>query len=59
MTYGLYAAYMSWGTIGMVVRWLRSTDEPLTGILATFDDMRRGTAEVMTRYLVGGVHMGK
>ena len=49
MTYGLYAAYMSSGTIGMVVRWLRSTDEPLTGILATFDDMHRGPTEVMTR----------
>ena len=55
MTYGLYAAYMSWGTIGMVVRWLRSTDEPLTGILAAFDDMHRGPTEVMTRYLIDSV----
>lgn len=54
MTYGLYAAYMSWGAIGMVVRWLRSTDEPLTGLLDAFDDMHRGPAEVMTRYLVQG-----
>ena len=51
-TYGLFAAYMSWACIGMVVRWLRSTDEPLTGILAAFDDMHRGPTEVMTRYLV-------
>ena len=55
MTYGLYAAYMSWGAIGMAVRWLRSTDEPLTGILAAFDDMHRGPTEVMTRYLVDSV----
>ena len=53
MTYGLYAAYTSWGPIGMVVRWLRSTDEPLTGLLDAFDDMHRGPAEVMTQYLVG------
>ena len=36
-----------------VSRWLRSTDKPLTGILAAFDDMHRGPTEVMTRYLVG------
>ena len=54
MTYGLFAAYMSWGCIGMVVRWLRSTDEPLTGILAAFADIHRGPTEVMTRYLVQG-----
>lgn len=54
MTYGLYAAYMSWACIGMVVRWLRSTDESLTGILATFDDMHRGPTEAMTRYLTQG-----
>jgi AcrR family transcriptional regulator len=52
MTYSLYAAYASWGPIGMAVRWLRSTDEPLTGLLATYEDMHRGPAEVMTRYLV-------
>lgn len=54
MTYGLYAAYMSWACIGMVVRWLRRTDEPLTGILAAFDDIHRGPTEVMTRYLTQG-----
>ena len=54
MTYGLYAAYTSWGAIGMVVRWLHSTDEPLTGLLDAFDDMHRGPAEVMTRYLMQG-----
>ena len=52
MTYGLYAAYMSWACIGMVARWLRSTDKPLAGILSAFDDMHRGPTEVMTRYLV-------
>ena len=45
---------MSWAAIGMVVRWLRNTEEPLTGILAAFDDMHRGPTEVMTRYLVNG-----
>ena len=54
MTYSLYAAYASWGPIGMMVRWLRSTDEPLTSLLAAYDDMHRGPAEVMTRYLVDG-----
>ena len=54
MTYGLYAAYTSWGPIGMVVRWLRNTDEPLTGLLDAFDDMHRGPAEVITRYLAEG-----
>ncbi|MDO4851147.1 MAG: TetR/AcrR family transcriptional regulator [Actinomycetota bacterium] len=53
MTYGLYAAYASWGPIGMVVRWLRSTDEPLIGLLDAFEDMHRGPGEVFTRYLVG------
>lgn len=41
-----------WRLAGMVVRWLRSTDEPLTGIFAAFDDMHRGPTEVMTCYLV-------
>ena len=54
MTYSLYAAYASWGPIGMVVRWLRTTDEPLTGLLAAYEDMHRGPAEVMTRFLVEG-----
>lgn len=54
MTYGLYAAYTSWGPIGMVVRWLRSTDDPLTGLLDAFDEIHRGPAEILTRYLTQG-----
>ena len=54
MTYGLYAAYASWGPIGMVVRWLRSTEESLTGLLDAYDVMHRGPADAMTRYLVQG-----
>lgn len=52
MTYSLYAAYVAWGAIGMAVRWLLSTDEPLAGLLAAYEDMHRGPAEVMTRYLM-------